>query len=603
MKQIALCALLCFFIIVCQSQTCTEFKCVNIYGAGTGYEQANLNTLLPNNPQPGVKNVEVFAWTANSAGVPIFNGRTAMKFNLSSIPVGSTITNATAYFQGNPVNNIRSGQSTYTTNTNAALLQKITSTWTETTATWNNQPGVTTTGQKTQAKSTLDNQIYPVDVTDFVQFWINKPDSNFGMMYRILTEQSYNCLVFYGGNAANTANKLRISVCYSTPGVGANSKIIAGNKTNKLSTVLINNNYPNYGFSHPAEITSIAWTNNAEGFSVFNNRTLMRYDVSDVPANATINSARLYLYAKKNPLNGNKVDPMFGSNNVSLLQNITSKWDTTGVATGWNNQPSISSTTQKVLAKSTSTTQDYVVDITDFAQRWINKPDSNFGMLLRLQTEIAYNSMIFEGDAAAAFEMQPRLEICYSNNSTLPLTLIDFNGAYISAGVSLIWNTFNEQNALTTEIQYSTNGSGFTGIGIVKAKNTPGNNKYMFYHKDIPENASKLFYRLKLVNADGSFLLSNIIVLNTKSTGHGKVLLFPNPTKNNSSINVIAKSAQHITINIYNSIGLLVSTQNTLLLKGNNSVVLRNADRFLAGNYFISTFIDGLQLTATLQKQ
>jgi len=48
-------------------------------------------------------------------------------------------------------------------------------------------------------------------------------------------------------------------------------------------------------------------------------------------------------------------------------------------------QPAVAPTAQKVLPQSTSTRQNYVVDVTDYVQSWVNKPDSNFGVLLRLQ--------------------------------------------------------------------------------------------------------------------------------------------------------------------------------------------------------------------------
>lgn len=602
MKQLSLLALMCFFFIVANAQNCNLSTCVDIYGQGAGFEQSNFNTLFPNNAQGGVKDVEVFAWTANSAGVPSFNGRTAMKFNMSSIPAGSTIIGATAYFQAKPINNIRPNEPTYTTNTNASLLQKITSTWSETTATWNTQPTVTTTGQKVQVKSTSFNQNYQVDITDFVQFWVNKPDSNFGMMYRIQTETPYNCLMFYGGDAPTAGNKLRISVCYAPP-ASSNNLTIFGNKNNKMSTVLINNNYLNFGFSHYSEIMGAGWTDNADGFPVFNNRNLIRYDVSDIPANATINSAKLYLFAKQNPLNGNKVNPTFGSNNTSLLQNVIQTWDTTGATTGWGNQPTVNTSSQKILPQSTSLSQDYVVDVTDFAQRWVNKPDSNFGMLLRLQTEVAYNSMIFESDVNAPNAIQPRLEICYTPFSPLPLSLINFNGGYAGKTVNLFWNTMNEQNASSTEIQFGIDGVNFTAVGTVKAKNTAGNNAYSFNHDLSSIPIGRLFYRLRLINADGSFTYSKVLVLNTATTGNTNMALFPNPSKNYSTLHIKAKSSQVVTFKITNMVGQVMLLQTANVLSGSNTILLKNSDKLTAGNYIISAVIDGVKQSAMLQKQ
>ena len=82
------------------------------------------------------------------------------------------------------------------------------------------------------------------------------------------------------------------------------------------------------------------------------------------------------------------------------------------MGTGWKNQPAVTTQRQKVLPKSTSNAQNYVIDVTDFVQTWINIPSQNYGMVIRMQTEEYYNSMVFNsGQGPRA--LQPRLEITY----------------------------------------------------------------------------------------------------------------------------------------------------------------------------------------------
>src|SRR5207253_233954 len=99
------------------------------------------------------------------------------------------------------------------------------------------------------------------------------------------------------------------------------------------------------------------------------------------------------------------------SNNLAFLQKITAGWKPGTVS--WNRPPAVTTATQKLLPQSTSPSQNYVVDVTDFVQSWVNNPASNFGMLLRLQTDKHFNSLIFfSGQAPTA--VQPGLEICYN---------------------------------------------------------------------------------------------------------------------------------------------------------------------------------------------
>jgi hypothetical protein len=103
-------------------------------------------------------------------------------------------------------------------------------------------------------------------------------------------------------------------------------------------------------------------------------------------------------------------NPTFGDNNTGLLQQVTAPWKMYG--TGWRNQPPVTTKRQKVLPQSTFHAQNYVLDVTDFVQTWVNAPGQNYGMVIRMQTEQYYNSMVFNsGQAPRA--LQPRLEITY----------------------------------------------------------------------------------------------------------------------------------------------------------------------------------------------
>jgi hypothetical protein len=357
-------------------------------------------------------------------------------------------------------------------------------------------------------------------VTDFVQYWVNKPDSNYGMLLKLQAESYYNSLIFQSGQAPDSL-KPRLEICYTVPNSGADScranfsdSIRDNNPLNKLFTASVWNsankkpvqicwnfgdgkdtciNYTNantpvdYQVTHmyathgnynvcvtvkfdggckadkcrqvtvfgtpvtntcqgsstlivkgdrtsgkyqqlwldskngfaadttQPEMGAAAWTCNAGGYPICNFRSVFRYDLQAIPANARITNARLYLYAKSDNINGNYGNPTYGSNNTALLQQVIVPWTLAG--TGWNNQPATTTDRQKQLPQSTSTRQNYVVDVTDFVQYWITNPDKNYGMQLRMQTEQYYNSMIFHAGQAAD-SLKPRLEVCYTVENT-----------------------------------------------------------------------------------------------------------------------------------------------------------------------------------------
>lgn len=186
----------------------------------------------------------------------------------------------------------------------------------------------------------------------------------------------------------------------------------------KYTEILMDSRAPTWSDNRQLEIVSSAWTCNATGNPTCNFRGILKYNVSEIPTNATITSAKLYLYAKTDALNGNPGNPMFGQGNTSLLQRVTGSWTTNNF--GWDNQPPATTANQKVLPQSSSTVQNYEVNVTDFVQQWVTTPSLNNGMLLRLQTETYYNSMIFNGGTAPD-ALKPKLEICY----TVPTSLCE----------------------------------------------------------------------------------------------------------------------------------------------------------------------------------
>jgi hypothetical protein len=412
MKKLYLLLLLFAFSV----KSFSQINCVSIKGDRTSgkFRQLVLDSNAPYAADSTQPEIVAAAWTCNSGGYPTCNLRGLFRYDVSSIPAGSVVTSAKLYLYAK-TNNINGNYGNPTFGTaNTSLLQKVTANWNMAGTGWANQPTATTTSQKTLAQSTSTAQNYVVDVTDFVQDWVNQPASNYGMLLRLQTETYYNSLIFNSGQALDSL-KPRLEICYKTtppPTTCTNSVVIKGNPySGQFQQALMANWGPTTSDTSQPEIVAAAWTCSSGGYPTCNYRSMLRYDVRSIPANAVISSAKLYLYAKTNNINGNYGNPTFGTANTALLQKAVTPWNIGTVS--WNNQPSVSTASQKVLAQSTSTRQDYVVDITDFVQQWVNQPDSNYGMLLRLQAEQYYNSMIFNSGQAAD-SLRPRLEICYS---------------------------------------------------------------------------------------------------------------------------------------------------------------------------------------------
>lgn len=94
-----------------------------------------------------------------------------------------------------------------------------------------------------------------------------------------------------------------------------------------------------------------------------------------------------------------------------------------------------------------------------------------------------------------------------------PLTLTHFSGRETDGGYNeLSWTTATEQTVEKFVIEYSSNGNEFSSAGAVNASNNISGAKYSFRHYTITEG--KIFYRLYIIDADGTGNYSAVISIN-----------------------------------------------------------------------------------------
>lgn len=149
-----------------------------------------------------------------------------------------------------------------------------------------------------------------------------------------------------------------------------------------------------------------AWT--VGGFP-FVQRSLLKFDLSQIPPDAIIIRANLSLFC--NTSSGHY--QLQSGDNAAQLRRITQPWDQ--FTANWSNQPSSTGEGAAMLPVSTSNTQDYPdIDITEMVIFWHQNPVDNFGMLLRLMEESQYRCMVFASSHHSDVSKRPLLEIEYT---------------------------------------------------------------------------------------------------------------------------------------------------------------------------------------------
>jgi hypothetical protein len=156
-----------------------------------------------------------------------------------------------------------------------------------------------------------------------------------------------------------------------------------------------------------ASLEADAWTSGG----AYNLRGLVKFDLSSIPASATIKTANLYLYSNPTPNTGNQVDANYGSSNAMYIQQVSSPWSTSTLS--WSNQPTVTTTNQVLVPHTTQSFLDLNVDVTAMVASMVNN-NANYGFFLRLQNEVIYNSRIFVASHNATYPSKhPKLVVTY----------------------------------------------------------------------------------------------------------------------------------------------------------------------------------------------
>jgi hypothetical protein len=170
------------------------------------------------------------------------------------------------------------------------------------------------------------------------------------------------------------------------------------------------------------------------------------------------------------------------------------------------------------------------------------------------------------------------------SNNALPISLLSFGGNKKANSVVLNWRTAAEINSKEFQIERLDLNNKFVKIGTVKASGN--SNKVLVYNFtdfDILVNQKVSFYRLKMVDLDGTFKYSNIIKISDENCP--KVFtVFPNPSVGKLNIESNNINLATSTYKITNIIGETIKT-------GNSAIEEIDVNNLAAGVYMI-TLVD-----------
>jgi Secretion system C-terminal sorting domain len=170
-----------------------------------------------------------------------------------------------------------------------------------------------------------------------------------------------------------------------------------------------------------------------------------------------------------------------------------------------------------------------------------------------------------------------------SSNVSLPLDLLTFQAESTGKTALLKWQTASERDFEGFNIERSAEGKTFEKVGFVKSAGT-AKGAYSFTD-EVPLSGVN-YYRLKMMNTDGSFTYSptrSVVLAEGKTTN---VSVVPNPAKEQVYVKLNVQEAKTITLVLVDITGKTLMTERKTLGSGFNELSL-SLNNYPQGLYFL----------------
>ncbi|MBS1510106.1 MAG: T9SS type A sorting domain-containing protein [Bacteroidetes bacterium] len=185
-------------------------------------------------------------------------------------------------------------------------------------------------------------------------------------------------------------------------------------------------------------------------------------------------------------------------------------------------------------------------------------------------------------------------------SSVLPIQFLTFTGNAQALNVLLNWTIITPNDVDHFEVERSTDNSTYTKVGTVSDKVKLNEAQSFSYLDDISGvSAEIIYYRLKVIGANGEIKYSNVLVVRRNLT-KTPVSLMPNPASEYVNVKFFAEKESEVTIRLMDNLGKLALVQKQKVLKGNNVLQLIGLTKYSAGVYIVQIFVNDEVITQKL---
>ena len=170
------------------------------------------------------------------------------------------------------------------------------------------------------------------------------------------------------------------------------------------------------------------------------------------------------------------------------------------------------------------------------------------------------------------------------NGTALPVRINNFNGTVKPNFNEIYWNIDMAATVKLVVLEASLNGTQFTSINEQLNSIAADRINSQFEDASI---ANKKYYRLKMINLDGSIEYSNVLLLR-RDVKANTVLVTPNPATDHVNILLNRNKTATLTFKLTDVSGKVVFTKSQTVAAGTQTLQLNQLGNLAAGTYILN---------------
>jgi hypothetical protein len=186
-------------------------------------------------------------------------------------------------------------------------------------------------------------------------------------------------------------------------------------------------------------------------------------------------------------------------------------------------------------------------------------------------------------------------------SGTLPVDLLSFSGINKGSYNELKWRVTHESSMSHYELERSSDGSSFSSV--YSTPSLSSTSEILYTHNDPLGLVSSFnfYYRLKMVNLDGTFTYSDVVLI--RGNGKQQFVVVGNPFHDRVQVQYQVSEPGRMQLRLFESSGKTIKAQSKDLPAGQGTYVVENLGHLRPGLYILEVWYNRQRFTQKIIKQ